>query len=66
MKRNLEVRFYNKGYAAGIAGRSKDLCPSGYGSGRDSWLSGWRDGRTSAWEGLTGVSGIHRDPRIAS
>ena len=36
------------------------------GSSRVAWLSGWRDGRAASWDGLTGVSGIHCDPQIAS
>lgn len=66
IKRNLEERFYNRGYAAGVAGRSKTICPVRSGPGRDAWLSGWRDGRHASWDGLTGVSGISCDPRIAS
>ena len=63
---DLVERFYNRGFEAGRAGRSRGLCPMAQGPGRDAWLSGWRDGRTAAWDGLTGVSGIHCDPRRAS
>ncbi len=64
VKRSLHDRFYNRGYRIGIAGKSREMCPIV--SGRDSWLSGWRDGRAASWDGMTGVSGIHCDPQIAS
>ena len=66
IKRNLDERFYNRGFEAGRAGRSRDICTMAQGPGRDAWLSGWRDGLTAACDGLTGVSGIHCDPRRAS
>ena len=66
IKRSLIDRFYNRGFRAGIGGKSRELCPAIAGSGRDAWLSGWRDGRAASWDGLTGVSGIHCDPQIAS
>ena len=27
---------------------------------RQNWLSGWREGRSDQWDGLTGVSGVHK------
>lgn len=59
-KRDLIERAYDKGYRAGISGRAKDACPHDNGDVRQQWLSGWREGRTDQWDGLTGVSGIHR------
>jgi len=66
IKRSLHDRFYNRGYRAGIGGKSRETCPAIAGVGRDAWLSGCRDGLAASWDGLTGVSGIHCDPQIAS
>ncbi len=58
-KRDLEQRAYNRGYMAGVKGKSKDSCPLGH---RDSWLAGWRAGRYDQWDGYMGVAGVHRLP----
>ena len=47
IKRSLIDRFYNRGYRAGIGGKSRELCPAIAGSSRVAWLSGWRDGRAA-------------------
>jgi len=33
---------------------------------RQEWLNGWREGRTDNWEGMTGVSGIHKLSNVTS
>lgn len=58
-KRDPEQRAFNRGYIAGIKGRSKEVCPLGH---RQSWLAGWRVGRCDQWDGLMGVAGLHRLP----
>ena len=58
-KRDLCERAYARGYRAGLERRSKDLAPA-TGTVRDHWLAGWRNGRADNWDGLTGVSGIHK------
>ncbi|MCP5208847.1 MAG: ribosome modulation factor [Hahellaceae bacterium] len=59
-KRDLSQRAYKRGYQAGVSGRSKDICPTGSEALRQEWISGWRDGRVDNWDGLKGVSGIHK------
>jgi ribosome modulation factor len=56
----MNTRAYDKGYQAGIAGRSSDYCPHTDVVHRQNWLSGWREGRSDQWDGLTGVSGVHK------
>lgn len=59
-KRDVEHRAFLRGYMAGVQGRSKDLCPEG--SSHNSWITGWREGRTDQWDGYVGVAGIHKQP----
>ena len=59
-KRDKNIRAYDKGYQAGVAGRSSDFCPHTDDVHRQNWLSGWREGRSDQWDGLTGVSGVHK------
>ena len=59
-KRDKASRAFVRGYNAGVSGKSKDSCPFTEIVSRQTWLSGWREGRTDQWEGYTGVSGIHK------
>jgi ribosome modulation factor len=59
-KRDMSERAFSKGYRAGSSGRHKETCPHENGDTRQQWLTGWREGRTDQWDGLTGVSGIHK------
>ncbi len=52
-KRSQSARAFNKGYQAGIEGRSRSLCPQGNATIRQTWLSGWREGRSDNWDGFT-------------
>ncbi len=63
-KRDPMQRAYNRGYQAGLAGKSKSLCAGYSDDVQQDWLNGWRTGREDNWDGLTGVSGIHRLPNI--
>jgi len=65
-KRDIDQRAFNKGYQAGIAGKSKSLCPNTKEVVQQNWLSGWREGRGDNWDGFTGVSGIHKLPGITT
>lgn len=56
-KRNIMDRSFNRGYRAGITGKSKTSCPHSVGEARHTWLSGWREGRSDHWSGI-GVTGI--------
>jgi ribosome modulation factor len=59
-KRDKMERAFQKGYQAGVEGKSKDQCPKTEGPEHQQWVNGWREGRSDHWDGYTGVSGIHR------
>ncbi len=59
-KRDMNDRAFDRGYNVGISGRSSDYCPHENDEHRVSWMSGWRQGRSDQWDGLTGVSGVHK------
>jgi ribosome modulation factor len=59
-KRDKYSRAYDRGYQAGVTGRSVDFCPHAEEEQRLHWISGWREGRSDQWDGLTGVSGVHK------
>jgi ribosome modulation factor len=59
-KRDPLGRAYQKGYMAGLEGRSKSLCPEGKPEIHQEWMNGWREVRSDQWDGFTGVRGIHR------
>ncbi|MDP5031107.1 MAG: ribosome modulation factor [Paraglaciecola sp.] len=42
-KRDKLSRAHAKGYQAGIAGRSKEICPFQASVARSEWLGGWRE-----------------------
>ncbi len=42
-KRDRLERARTKGYQAGLAGRSKEVCPYQCIAARGYWLGGWRD-----------------------
>ncbi len=65
-KRDIDQRAFKKGYQAGVSGKSKSLCPNTSDSVQQNWLNGWREGREDNWDGLTGVSGIHKIPGIST
>ncbi|MCL6414623.1 ribosome modulation factor [Aestuariirhabdus sp. Z084] len=59
-KRDKTERAFVKGYNTGVTGKSRDQCPHDALEMRQAWLTGWREGRSDNWDGLTGVSGVHR------
>lgn len=59
-KRDMNSRAFERGYQAGMTGRSSDSCPHNNEEHRINWISGWREGHADHQEGLTGVSGVHR------
>ncbi|WP_076719385.1 ribosome modulation factor [Motiliproteus sp. MSK22-1] len=63
-KRDLTSRAYQRGYRVGLAGKSKELCPSNTTESTHHWLTGWRQGRSDFWDGYQGVSSIHCAPNI--
>ena len=59
-KRDMNSRAFNRGYQAGLTGRSIDFCPHEDEAHRQNWVTGWRAGRSDQWDGLTGISGVHK------
>lgn len=59
-KRDMTERAFTRGYNAGATGRTKDACPHNHSENRQQWLNGWREGRVDQWDGLIGISGIHK------
>ena len=59
-KRDMNDRAFDRGYQAGVSGRSNDFCPHSDDVHRQNWLSGWREGRCDQWDGLTGISAVQR------
>ncbi len=54
MKRQKRDRFeraHNKGYNAGIDGKTTDSCPFSTTDIKEKWLGGWREARTVVGEG---------------
>lgn len=59
-KRDMNNRAFQRGYQAGVGGRSSEICPHTSEEQRQNWLTGWREGRCDQWDGYTGVSALHR------
>ena len=59
-KRDMNERAFQRGYQAGVAGKSQDSCPHENENSRQEWVNGWREGRVDNWEGFTGVAGVHK------
>ena len=59
-KRDMNTRAFERGYQAGLAGRSSDSCPHENEQHRINWITGWREGHADLQDGLTGVSSVHR------
>ncbi|MFC0444824.1 ribosome modulation factor [Pseudidiomarina halophila] len=51
-KRDRLERAHAKGFQAGVAGRSKELCPYQNQEIRCQWLGGWRDAQEARSVGL--------------
>lgn len=53
-KREKSSRAFSKGYNHGVQGHSRNLCPFEEDSeNRQTWISGWREGRQDLWSGLS-------------
>ncbi|MDH2435156.1 ribosome modulation factor [Pokkaliibacter plantistimulans] len=63
-KRDTSNRMFSRGYQAGLAGKSRDICQFTKLDQRANWMTGWRAGREDYWNGMEGVSAIHRNPMI--
>lgn len=61
-KRDMKSRAYERGYQAGLSGRSSDSCPHTQEEARINWITGWREGHEDQLAGLSGVAALHRLP----
>jgi ribosome modulation factor len=59
-KRNQTDRAMARGYQAGIAGKSRNLCPHETGEARHVWLTGWREARQDLWNGYNTAAQMQR------
>ena len=59
-KRDHTERAFAKGCQAGIAGRSRSLCPHETGLARQQWLNGWRESRIDQWDGLNRMAQVQK------
>ena len=64
LKRDKSTRAFSRGYQFGVNGKSKERCPHNDADTRQSWLSGWRNGREDNWDGFTGTAGVCRAPAM--
>jgi len=51
-KRDRLERAHSQGFKAGVAGRSKEVCPYQAQDIRSHWLGGWRDAMEAKGGGL--------------
>jgi len=51
-KRDRQDRAHSRGYQAGIAGRSKEMCPYQAIEIKSEWLGGWREAMSDKQQGL--------------
>ncbi|MDX9875367.1 MAG: ribosome modulation factor [Spongiibacteraceae bacterium] len=59
-KRDMQERAYQRGYRAGLDGRTRSTCPHVHGPARTEWLLGWHEGRRDHWDGLSLASGMEK------
>ncbi|MGB0466562.1 MAG: ribosome modulation factor [Pontibacterium sp.] len=63
-KRDRSSTLFNRGFNAGIDGKSRDNCPVNTLELRSHWMNGWREGREAHWNGQEGVSAIQINPSL--
>ncbi len=59
-KRSQSDKAFNKGYHAAMMGRSWNTCPYDSGVARQTWMSGWREGREDQWNGLNQMAQVQK------
>lgn len=59
-KRDRTSRAWQKGYQAGLIGRSRDTCPHQIDAHRTSWIEGWEAGQADLSDGVHSVGGLHK------
>ncbi|KAA0875764.1 ribosome modulation factor [Nitrincola tapanii] len=63
-KRDRSTTLFNRGFNAGLTGKSREECPVQTTDLRSCWMSGWREGREAHWNGMSGVSAIQVNPAL--
>lgn len=63
-KRDPLGRAFERGYSAGLDGKSKQLCPKQDGPEHQEWMNGWREGRGDLWSGMRGASAVAKHNKI--
>jgi ribosome modulation factor len=63
-KRDRSSTLFNRGFQAGLCGKSQSDCPVQAAELRSHWMSGWREGREAHWSGMSGVSAIQANPAL--
>ena len=61
-KRDRTTRAWQRGYKAGLIGRSQDQCPHQSPQPRSSWMDGWAAGHEDQTEGSVAIGGLHKRP----
>lgn len=59
-KRSQTEKAFSKGYQAAMQGKSWSNCPYGNGAARQTWMSGWREGREDHWNGLNQMAQLQK------
>lgn len=65
MKRDRSSTLHNRGFIAGLNGKSKEACPVQVVDLKTQWLTGWREGREAHWSGMSGVAAIQVNPTLS-
>lgn len=61
-KRDRTTRAWQRGYQAGLIGRSQDMCPHQEIGTRTSWIDGWTQGHQDHADGSMAIGGMHKRP----
>ena len=61
-KRDRTTRAWQRGYQAGLIGRSQDTCPHQEMGTRTSWIDGWTQGHQDQADGSMAIGGLHKRP----
>lgn len=61
-KRDRSTRAFQKGYQAGLIGRSQEKCPHQEAAVRNSWIEGWNEGHQDQADGAVAIGGLHKRP----
>ncbi len=59
-KRDMTERAYQRGYKAGISGKTKECCPHTQTQIKQEWITGWREGRNDHWDGIDTATALQK------